>query len=455
MNIIPILNSKKFNLNYTLTLSLALIFFGISCTPTKRLKTALPVYIEKSPIFEKSFTGFALYDPAKEDMVYEHNSDKYFTPASNTKILTFYASMKILNDFVPGLQYVKQGDSLIFWGTGNPAFLHPYIADDGVVFKFLKNAKEDLYFCPNNFHDKRFGSGWAWDDYPYYYQPERSPFPIYGNVVLVERDTLEKGFEVRPPIFNNYMNFNTDLGGSSPKITRGEFNNEFEYNAQAVTGEGYFKEVPFKYSDEFFVDLLRDTLKKPVQLLDLNILPNAFEDTRELYITNQGELYRFLMQHSDNFIAEQLMLMCSNRLYDTLNVKMAIQYAKDSLFRDLPDEPLWVDGSGLSRYNMFTPRSIVKILEKIHSELPEENVFGIFPSGGVSGTIKNWYAGENGPYVFAKTGTLSGKHCLSGYLKTKKGKTLIFSFMHNNFKGSSAPLKREMEKVLKRIYEEY
>jgi D-alanyl-D-alanine carboxypeptidase/D-alanyl-D-alanine-endopeptidase (penicillin-binding protein 4) len=104
---------------------------------------------------------------------------------------------------------------------------------------------------------------------------------------------------------------------------------------------------------------------------------------------------------------------------------------------------------------MFTPRSIVKILEKIHSELPEENVFGIFPSGGVSGTIKNWYAGENGPYVFAKTGTLSGKHCLSGYLKTKKGKTLIFSFMHNNFKGSSAPLKREMEKVLKRIYEEY
>jgi D-alanyl-D-alanine carboxypeptidase/D-alanyl-D-alanine-endopeptidase (penicillin-binding protein 4) len=171
MNIIPILNSKKFNLNYTLTLSLALIFFGISCTPTKRLKTALPVYIEKSPIFEKSFTGFALYDPAKEDMVYEHNSDKYFTPASNTKILTFYASMKILNDFVPGLQYVKQGDSLIFWGTGNPAFLHPYIADDGVVFKFLKNAKEDLYFCPNNFQDKRIGSGWARDEYPDYYQP--------------------------------------------------------------------------------------------------------------------------------------------------------------------------------------------------------------------------------------------------------------------------------------------
>lgn len=436
-------------------LYLLILLLGIACTPAKKLRTSLPIQIEKSTAFSKSFTGFALYDPAKEDMIYEHNSDKYFTPASNTKILTFYTSLMVLDEFLPGLQYVKQGDSLIFWGTGNPAFLHPYIKGDEGVFKFLKNAKEDLYFCPNNFQDSRFGSGWAWDDYPYYYQPERSPFPIYGNVILMERDTLNKGFEVHPPFLNNYINFNADLGGEKPKITRGEFNNDFEYNAQAVTGIGYFKEIPFKYSDDFVVDLLRDTLKKNVQLLDVNILPDVFEESSELYISNQNELYRFLMQHSDNFIAEQLMLMCSNRLFDTLNVEMAIEYAKDSLFRDLPDEPLWVDGSGLSRYNLFTPRSIIKVLEKIHKKLPEEKIFAIFPAGGVSGTIKEWYVGENGSYVFAKTGTLSGKHCLSGYLKTKKGKTLIFSFMHNNFKGSSTPLKREMEKILKGIYEEY
>ena len=97
----------------------------------------------------------------------------------------------------------------------------------------------------------------------------------------------------------------------------------------------------------------------------------------------------------------------------------------------------------------------LKVLEKIHKKLPEEKIFAIFPAGGVSGTSKEWYVGENGSYVFAKIGTLSGKHCLSVYLKTKKGKTLIFSFMQNKFKGISNPWRREMEKILKGMYEEY
>ncbi len=434
-----------------------IVMFGylVSCSPTKKLQTSLPIQLEKSFVFQKSFTGFALYDPDKEKMIYEHHSDKYFTPASNTKIFTLYTCLNVLDDFMPGIQYVKQGDSLIFWGTGNPGFLHPYIEDNGAVFNFLKNVDEDLYFCPNNFQDKRFGSGWAWDDFPYYYQPERSPFPIFGNVVLFKRDTLNKGFTVQPPIFNNYVNFDPDLGGAKPQFKRGEDNNDFKYNAQAFSGTGYLKEIPFKYSDELFIDLLEDTLKRDVHLLDVDILPDAFPDSEELYSGGQSELYRFLMQHSDNFIAEQLMLMCSNRLFDTLNVSMTIQYAKDSLLNDLPDEPLWYDGSGLSRYNMFTPRSIVKLLHKIYQTIPQERILAIFPSGGVSGTIKDWYSGTEGAYVFAKTGTLRNKHCLSGYLKTKKGKILIFSFMHNNFKGSSRPLKIEMEKILRSIYEEF
>jgi D-alanyl-D-alanine carboxypeptidase/D-alanyl-D-alanine-endopeptidase (penicillin-binding protein 4) len=64
------------------------------------------------------------------------------------------------------------------------------------------------------------------------------------------------------------------------------------------------------------------------------------------------------------------------------------------------------------------------------------------------GTIRNWYGGQESAYVYAKTGTLSNKHCLSGYLRTKSGRLLIFSFMHNNYVGSSTPVKEEMEKVL-------
>ena len=122
----------------------------------------------------------------------------------------------------------------------------------------------------------------------------------------------------------------------------------------------------------------------------------------------------------------------------------------------MPDEPIWVDGSGLSRYNLQTPRSILALLRKVDDELSDERIKTIFPAGGVSGTIENWYANPDGePYVFAKTGTLSNKHALSGFLFTHSGKKLIFSFMHNNYITSSSVLKVEMEQVLQQLYENY
>ena len=162
------------------------------------------------------------------------------------------------------------------------------------------------------------------------------------------------------------------------------------------------------------------------------------------------------MQESDNFIGEQLLLSCSAKLFNgQLSSEQTIAYALDSLLADLPDPIRWVDGSGLSRYNLFTPRSIIALLHKLYQEYPQDWLFSMLPNGGKSGTISGWYGGKDAPYVFAKTGTLSNKHCLSGYIKTNSGKVLLFSFMHNNYIGSSTPVKREMQQVLEWIWENY
>ena len=438
-------------------LFVVLAFSQYACSSTRHFSQKevknLQKQISQSPVFSKSFTGFALFDPATQEMVFEQDADKYFTPASNTKIFTFYTAIKILGDSLPVLHYYTNKDSMIFWGTANPLFLHPDFEFDGIVSHFLKNRPEKLYFSDHNFPESRFGPNWAWDDYPYSYQAEKSSFPIYGNTAHFKRDSLKNTFQVFPDIFASKAVFQPAFQQKYPFIKRQEFGNIFEYNKVAISGPSYNRYLPFDYSPEFLSTLLTDTLGRYVVYAKQVHLPK--EKVHTLSISTPDTLYQQLMKDSDNFIAEQLLLMCSDKVFGEQNSLRMIRYAKDSLLQSLPDEPQWWDGSGLSRYNLFTPRSIVRLLELIQQEIPEERLFNIFPAGGVSGTIQNWYGGAEEPYVFAKTGTIRNKHCLSGYLKCKSGKTLIFSFMHNNYITASAPLKEEMEVVLGWLKDNY
>ena len=160
------------------------------------------------------------------------------------------------------------------------------------------------------------------------------------------------------------------------------------------------------------------------------------------------------MQASDNFIAEQLLMMCASAVSDTLKPEIAIEYVKKKFLFDLPDKPVWVDGSGLSRYNLLTPRSIVRLWEKIYAIVPRERLFFLLSVGGESGTLKNYYKAEK-RFIVGKTGTLANNHSLSGFLVTKRGRTFIFSWMNNNFTTPTGEVRARMETVLKNIYEKY
>jgi D-alanyl-D-alanine carboxypeptidase/D-alanyl-D-alanine-endopeptidase (penicillin-binding protein 4) len=119
--------------------------------------------------------------------------------------------------------------------------------------------------------------------------------------------------------------------------------------------------------------------------------------------------------------------------------------------KDLKQLPRWVDGSGLSRYNLFSPESMVYVLSAMYSEFPKERLLNLFAEGGESGTLTDWYPGIPNPYIYAKTGSLGNNHNISGYLITKSGKTLIFSFMNNHFTIPASQIKKQMQLVFEWI----
>lgn len=390
--------------------------------------------------------GFVLYDLENEKYLINKNGDRYFTPASNTKVLTFYTSLRLLEDRMPGLYYQESGDSLIVWGTGDPSFLYEPLQDSS-VFNFLSSTKKSIYFSASNFHDQHFGPGWSWDDYLYSYSTEKSPLPIYGNYLTIRKQRDSTTLTLDIPYFQKYFTLGDSIEKS--QITRHIGSNEMVYEP-AFSSEAFKREVPFKPDPVIVANLLADTLKRPVSAITKQ-LPNNYTT---YYSTPTDSVLKVMMQDSDNFVAEQLLLVCSGILSDSLDAEITIDWALDSLFTHSPDKMVWVDGSGLSRYNLFTPRSLVWLWKQLYSTYGRERIFPLIAAGGESGTIKNYYHAEP-PYIYGKTGTLSNNHNLSGFLITASGKVLLFSFMNNNYPDESRPVKKEMEKILWQIHEKY
>jgi D-alanyl-D-alanine carboxypeptidase/D-alanyl-D-alanine-endopeptidase (penicillin-binding protein 4) len=420
--------------------SFILVLFA-SCSPSLHFKKE----IAKAEKQLQHHIGFYLKDYYSKKVLADYHSDRYFTPASNTKIFTFYTSLCLLGDSVSSIGYFYKNDSLIFKGLGDPSLLYDGTHNNSKPLQFLSNHRGPVFIFSKNFQTEPFGPGWAWDDYNSYYSAERSSFPLYGNLINIQRQNGNLKFEP--------LRFSSNIITSSEIREQEEIVREIDSN-QLTYYPGKKKnltwQIPYRTGAELTADLLSDTLHRNVDEYVGDFLAKA----TILKSVPTDSLYKTMMQESDNFIAEQLLLQCASVLSDTLKPEIAIRYASEKLLNDLPDKPVWVDGSGLSRYNLFTPRSIVSLWEKIYEKVPEPRLLPLLANGGKNGTIKNHYKADK-PYIFGKTGSLSNNHCLSGFLYTKKGRLLIFSFMNNNFVTSSREVREVMQTILKEAYEKH
>jgi D-alanyl-D-alanine carboxypeptidase/D-alanyl-D-alanine-endopeptidase (penicillin-binding protein 4) len=434
-----------------------------SCTPTKLITEPIllpnPYHstatyqIDTSPVFSNSFTGFVLYNPEEDRILDSLLYNKYFTPASNTKLFTCYAALKIFKDSIPALRYVISGDSLMFWGTGDPSLLNIDLDTNATVIQFLSKRTEKLFYAPQNV-GARFGNGWSWDDYNYSFMSERNDLPLYGNMT---RWRFKKGKKIptSAPSYFDPMAVEATSSKNTSSLSRAEHDNIFKYN-NPKKNRSHGRVIPMTTSSKLTRALLENALNRPIGDYTFSKSLNNHPNVKTIYSLPIDRVVREMMQSSDNFVAEQLLLSASYKLFDRFDAQKTMTYVKQQWLFDAPDEPIWEDGAGVSRYNLFTPRTMVYLLDKLRDEFGEERLFQIMAAGGKVGTLKRWYKNDtNEPYIYAKTGTLSNKLCLSGYLLTKSGKTLIFSFMHNNYVSGSKPLKIEMTRVLEFVRDNY
>jgi len=419
-----------------------------ACAPNQIIANKVKKEFKNSPIIKQYQVGFALYDMDKKEMIFQKDADKYYTPASNTKLYTFYAGLKMMPDSIPSLRYIENADSVVFWGTGDPSFLHTTLKGTK-AFDFLKSTPKKLFFAPGRYTGNFYGNGWQWDDYNDYYQVEINEMPLMDNVVLVS-SSIAGSMNILPQSFATC--FVKDSLNTKPfKVVRDFTTNKFTYPKSIIPAK-YEQQIPYKVSALTTVNLLSDTLHKYIEITDMKMPTSA----KTIYNVKSDSVFKQMLLPSDNFIAEQLLLVYANKLGVELSTSKVIDYVNKTYLSSLPDPPRWVDGSGLSRGNLFTPRDMIKLLELIYGEVKDQKkLFNMLPAGGKTGTLRNAYPKTDTPFVFGKTGTLSNNHNQSGYVVTKKGRVLVFSFMNNNFVLPTADVRKEMVRVMTFIHENF
>ena len=152
--------------------SIGFIFIALflfSCTTQKQARLSpLQKQLIADSVLTNAFIGIAVYDVESRRYLHQHNSNKYFVPASNIKLPTLYAGMKYLGTKLPGLQYKEENDTLYIQPTGDPTLLHVDFKTQPVV-EFLKKQTKPIVINNSNWKAEALGYGWAWDDYLGYY----------------------------------------------------------------------------------------------------------------------------------------------------------------------------------------------------------------------------------------------------------------------------------------------
>lgn len=429
-----------------------IIYFLSSCAATKNsLKEANKALMFDSAI-ATAHIGVSIYEPLTNKYWFNYNADKYFIPASNAKLFTLYTALKHLGDSIEGLKYYETADSLFVQPTGDPTFLHLDFLHQPVDDFLSKNTKP-IVFCTSTNLAEKYGHGWSWDDYNDYYMAQRNAFPMFGNLLHIEASREENDSyttaEVSPLLKDLNIAYSYDGEKVEASIKRLQSDNSFQV-IFSKKGSDIRANIPFETNGiTTTVSFLENRYHISTTTKEENLKINWLN----IYSQRLDSVLKKMLYNSDNFYAEQLLLMASNKKLGFFSDKEMIEYVVKTDLQEMSQHPKWVDGSGLSRYNLFSPNNFIFILNKLIKEYGFTRLCSILPTGG-EGTLKNYFISDSA-FVFAKTGTLSSVVALSGIIITKKNKKLLFSVLVNNSIGSYMSVRKAVEKFVKSIRENY
>ncbi|HZI99795.1 MAG TPA: D-alanyl-D-alanine carboxypeptidase/D-alanyl-D-alanine-endopeptidase [Gemmatimonadaceae bacterium] len=397
-------------------------------TPLESLRNSIDSLVNDAK-FANAQLGLLIIDSKTGDTLYSRNAGKLFMPASNQKIIT---SAVALTQLGPDYRYhtviakrgvlkdsVLNGD-LIVIGRGDPTMSDRVYGNaanemlsiaDSIRAHGIRHVTGSLRQGGNAFPDSIYGYGWEWDDIG-----GESGAPVdelLYNEGLVQRTVKVNGRDTVVSVATRTPGY-VYLSALYGALTQ-----------RGITVDG-------------LVNLTADSL-------------TAAYDT--VYIVTSPplrEILKHFMKPSQNQIGEALLktIGLEKTGIGSADAGVEVETAQLRAWGVDSSQVVVYDGSGLSRHDLVSPETIVKVLTAMQKDTAFSVYYDAFPIAGVDGTIRSRMKGtpaENN--LRGKTGTIEFVRSLSGYVDTADGERLVFSFLSNHFTTPVSEITRVQDAV--------
>lgn len=419
-------------------------------------------------------------------VIYAHDGNKLFTPASNMKVYTTAVALDLLGanyrwrtsvyaSKPPDTNGVIDGD-LTLYGRGAPDLISKPKADAPSLAKFaeqlyqsgVREIRGDVVGDESYFRGDLFGLGWQWNDLQWYFGAEPSALSVNENSVEVTMAPANKkgssaNVIVTPNenyvhLTNNAATADSDAPTSIGVIRDLSSNDVRVWGDFPVSGRAFSAFLSVHNPALWAATLFKRALvargirvNGDVHSRDFRVAANnkfdpqksfelAFQDSEPL-----GEIIRKTNKESNNLFAELILRTIGKergslapdpdprknqtRGDDQAGAAVVKAWLKQ---KGVASEGIEIrDGSGLSRLDLITPEVTARLFVAMARSDGAATFHDSLPIAGKDGTLGSRLKKYEGR-IFAKTGTLTYIHSLSGYATSPRGEVLAFSILCND-----------------------
>lgn len=414
--------------------------------------------------------GIIVQSMKTNKILYKKNPDHLYTPASVLKLFIAAAALyylkptyqfktsilttgKVANHTLSGNIYVKF--------SGDPELKRKDLTTLLHKLKHLgiKSIKGRVYIDNSDYNRVPYPPGWIWDDLSYSYAAPLNAIIINRNKFLLRfipakkmgrRPQLQSKLPPKVARFTNNMVTTKTYRKACPITIYSSANNHYTVGGCLDKRWGrQARKLAVRNVETYAKALIKMNLREAqIQFkgaIQIRKAPKKVHVLARHISPPLSKIVREMLKKSDNLTTNTLLKKMGEVYYHTRGTWQNGLYALKKILAKPTGidfkHNLIADGAGLSRYNLVTPRQLLKLLRFAYRHsLIKKAFLAALPIAGRDGTLEDRMISEGkSGRIHAKTGSMTGVTSLAGYVITKHNGMLSFVIMINGFVGKRSP----------------